>query len=142
METNKTDVVSALIIKDKKILVVKRALKATYFPGMVSLPGGKRENGESISKAVIREILEETGYVIQKVSHKIYTGKAVRDGVTANFYMIRCKIIGKKKVKKDGNTARKLWVKPTTLLESLNKHHFYPELVEATETFFKHEGLL
>jgi len=55
-------VVDALIISDDKILLCKRAADKTYEPGKYCLPGGYVDLDETISEAMVREILEETGY--------------------------------------------------------------------------------
>ncbi|KAA0002406.1 MAG: NUDIX hydrolase [Thermoplasmata archaeon] len=51
--------VDGVIIKDKKILLIKR--KNEPFKGKWALPGGFVEYGETVEDAVIREIKEETG---------------------------------------------------------------------------------
>jgi len=51
--------VSAAIIKDGRILIVRRAGSST--DGPFTLPGGAVETGERLEEAVIREIREETG---------------------------------------------------------------------------------
>lgn len=142
MKIRKTDVVSAVICRNKKILVVKRSSTTHYFPGMLVFPGGKREANESIIEAVKREVLEETGYLVVELAPAVFTGKANRDGVTASFYLIKCEIVGSKTVEKDENAIRKLWVKPETLLISLENHGFYPVLTEFTKKFLADEGLL
>lgn len=48
-----------IIINNKKILLIKR--KNPPFQGMWALPGGFVEYNETTEKAVIREIIEETG---------------------------------------------------------------------------------
>jgi len=50
---------SAAIIKDKKILLIKRSNYSLYFPGHWTLPGGKAEEGEPVNKTIVREIKEE-----------------------------------------------------------------------------------
>ena len=45
---------------DGKILILKRHPKSKTDPGMWELPGGKVENGEHFTDALIREIKEET----------------------------------------------------------------------------------
>lgn len=54
--------------KDNKILIIQRA-KVEKGTDEVKLswafPGGKIENGETKEKAVEREILEETGYIVK-----------------------------------------------------------------------------
>lgn len=54
-------VVDALIIQDNKILLVKRAghLRGG---GKWAIPGGFVDRDETVAEAVMREVLEETGY--------------------------------------------------------------------------------
>lgn len=51
--------VGALVIKDEKVLLVKR--KQPPSEGLWALPGGKVNLGETLQQAAAREILEETG---------------------------------------------------------------------------------
>ncbi len=51
---------SAAIIKDKRILLIKRSMKCSRFPGFWSFPsGGIQPKDSSIEACVIREVLEE-----------------------------------------------------------------------------------
>lgn len=54
--------VSAAIIRDGKVLVVRRARPPAY--GHFTLPGGVVEAGETLAEAAIREVAEETGLAI------------------------------------------------------------------------------
>jgi ADP-ribose pyrophosphatase YjhB (NUDIX family) len=58
--------VSAAIIRDGKVLVVRRARKPAL--NLYSLPGGAVELGETLHEAVMREVLEETQLVIEPVA--------------------------------------------------------------------------
>ncbi len=56
-------VIDALVLKDDKILLVKRAQKFLE-GGKWALVGGYVERGETIQEAVVREVFEETGYKV------------------------------------------------------------------------------
>ena len=51
--------VSAMTLRDGKVLLAKRAKQAGY--GLWSLPGGHIEPGEAARDAALRELAEETG---------------------------------------------------------------------------------
>jgi ADP-ribose pyrophosphatase YjhB (NUDIX family) len=57
--------VSAAIVRDGKLLVVRRARPPAN--GLFSLPGGVVELGEDLRAAVMREVAEETGMTIEPV---------------------------------------------------------------------------
>ncbi len=75
--------VGAIVIKDDKILLVRRAQEPGR--GRFTLPGGYIEQFEPIEETVIREVKEETG-VIAKVSSVV----ALRDQPRAvhNIYVV------------------------------------------------------
>jgi ADP-ribose pyrophosphatase YjhB (NUDIX family) len=54
--------VSAAIIRDGKVLIVRRARPPAR--GMFTLPGGGVEAGETLHEAVIREVREETALTV------------------------------------------------------------------------------
>lgn len=57
--------VRALITdKDGKVLILKRSADSKTNPGKWELPGGKVDQGEPFDKALVREVLEETGLTI------------------------------------------------------------------------------
>jgi ADP-ribose pyrophosphatase YjhB (NUDIX family) len=55
--------VGALIFQDNKILLVERGQEPLR--GYWSLPGGAVEAGELLETALLREVLEETGLLVQ-----------------------------------------------------------------------------
>jgi ADP-ribose pyrophosphatase YjhB (NUDIX family) len=55
--------VSAAILHDGRVLLVRRARNPAQ--GLFSLPGGGVEAGETLFEAVIREVQEETGLLIE-----------------------------------------------------------------------------
>ena len=55
--------VSAAIVRDGKVLLVRRAVPpANHY---YTFPGGRVEYGETLAQAAAREVLEETGLVIE-----------------------------------------------------------------------------
>ena len=69
--------VSAAIIRDGHVLVVRRARPPAY--GLFTLPGGGVEAGETLAEAVIREVREETDLTIEPVALAGYREVIVRD---------------------------------------------------------------
>jgi ADP-ribose pyrophosphatase YjhB (NUDIX family) len=57
--------VSAAIIRDGQVLVVRRARSPAF--GLYTLPGGAVEAGERLTEAVVREVMEETGLRVAPV---------------------------------------------------------------------------
>lgn len=62
-------VVSSLIKKDGKYLLVKKKKNPTHF----ILPGGKIEDGESLENALIRELKEELSIEVTKEQLTYFT---------------------------------------------------------------------
>jgi mutator protein MutT len=50
---------SAILLKDKKILLVKRSDYIKAFPKCWACPGGRADEGETPEQAVVRELKEE-----------------------------------------------------------------------------------
>jgi len=69
--------VSAAIIRDGKVLVVRRARKPAL--AIYTLPGGVVETGETLAEAVTREIREETALAIEPVALAGHREVIVRD---------------------------------------------------------------
>ena len=69
---------SAAIIRDGKVLIVRRARPPAR--GVFTLPGGGVEAGETLHEAVIREVLEETGLVIAPIALAGHREVIARDG--------------------------------------------------------------
>ncbi|MEI8172204.1 MAG: NUDIX hydrolase [Deltaproteobacteria bacterium] len=55
--------VGAVVIKDGKVLLVKRGIAPSK--GMWAIPGGSLKLGETLQEGAEREILEETGVVVK-----------------------------------------------------------------------------
>jgi 8-oxo-dGTP diphosphatase len=82
--------VSAAIIRDGKVLVVRRARQPAL--GIYTLPGGAVETGETLMQAVTREVREETALVIEPVALAGHREAIVRDaqGRIERHFVILC----------------------------------------------------
>ncbi|MDQ0418703.1 8-oxo-dGTP diphosphatase [Croceifilum oryzae] len=80
--------VGAVIQKDGKVLILRR-LPDDFMGGIYELPSGKVEANESLDKALIREVKEETGLDVVAIRSYIdsfdYTGRSGKKSRQFNF---------------------------------------------------------
>ncbi len=57
--------VTAFIVKNNRLLIVRKSKSELFLSGYYEMPGGKVEFGESTEDALLREIKEETGLRIK-----------------------------------------------------------------------------
>jgi 8-oxo-dGTP diphosphatase len=69
--------VGVFVKRNGKILVGKR--KGSHGAGTWALPGGHLEPGESFETCCRREVLEETGLVINNISPVVFTNDVFQD---------------------------------------------------------------
>jgi 8-oxo-dGTP diphosphatase len=69
--------VSAAIIRDGRVLIVRRARPPAH--GVYTLPGGVVELGETLEEAIIREVHEETALTIEPLGLAGYRQAIARD---------------------------------------------------------------
>ncbi|MGA7487147.1 MAG: NUDIX hydrolase [Xanthobacteraceae bacterium] len=81
---------SAAIVRDGKVLVVRRARPPAN--GLFTLPGGVVEVGETLTEAVAREVREETGMAIEPVALAGFRETIMRDagGRVERHFIILC----------------------------------------------------
>lgn len=109
--------VSAAILRDGKVLVVRRARKPAL--GVYTLPGGVVEAGETLHEAVEREVREETGLRIAPVALAGHREVIVHDGDgrVERHFVILCFaarwVAGEPALNEELDDAR--WVAPTEL---------------------------
>jgi 8-oxo-dGTP diphosphatase len=81
--------VSAAIIRDGKVLVVRRARNPAL--NLYTLPGGGVETGETLTEAVCREVREETALSIEPVGlagHREVILRDTQDRVERHFVIM------------------------------------------------------
>lgn len=85
--TRHSDIVYALVQSPAtmKLLVVKNR------GGTWSLPGGKREPGETLQEAAFREVQEEAGAEVG-IGPLVYVSEAEYKGRFATFFVFRCEL--------------------------------------------------
>jgi ADP-ribose pyrophosphatase YjhB (NUDIX family) len=109
--------VSAAIIRDGKVLVARRARGPAL--GVWTMPGGVVEAGETLTEALKREIMEETGMTIEPVVLAGHREVLVRDdgGRLSRHFVIMCFasrwIAGEPKLNDELDDAR--WLRPAEL---------------------------
>ena len=107
--------VSAAIIRDGKVLVVRRARSPAQ--GLYTFPGGAVEIGETLHEAVLREVREETSLTIEPVALAGHREVIRRDaqGRVERHFVILCLaarwLSGDPQLNEELDDAR--WVMPT-----------------------------
>ncbi len=61
MVVPKVDTIAFMVLKEGMLLVEKRSINARTDPGIIAIPGGHVNEGETLEEAVQRELREETG---------------------------------------------------------------------------------
>lgn len=124
--------VSAAIVRDGRVLIVRRA----HFPvgGPFTFPGGVVEIGETLHQAIVREVREETAIEIEPVALAGHREVIVRDagGRVERHFVILCFasrwIAGEPVLNHELAEAR--WLAPSAL-SGLSTTEGLAELVDA-----------
>jgi len=85
--------VKSFVMKDGKLLILKRASNDVQKPTIWEIPGGRLELGEDPREGIKRETKEETGIDVE-VLHPINVRHFVRDdGQTITMLIFLCKAL-------------------------------------------------
>lgn len=132
---------SAAIIRDGKVLVVRRARKPAL--SLYTLPGGVVEAGETLHEAVAREIREETALEIVPLALAGHREAIARDaqGRVERHFVILCFaarwLSGEPVLNDELDDAR--WLDPAELAE-LRTTEGLAEIVAAAVAQIAHRG--
>jgi len=133
--------VSAAIIRDNKVLVVRRARKPAL--NLYTLPGGAVELGESLTDAAAREVREETALAIEPVALAGHREVIMRDarGRIERHFVILCfaaRLLGGELMLNDElDDAR--WIDPSELA-GYRTTEGLAEIVAAAQTLLSRAG--
>lgn len=89
-------IASACVVDNNKVLLVQE--NKEEIKGLWDLPGGKVKSNEDIKQAVIREILEETGYKIELNNILLIQNYVTNKGVLLIIYF-NAKLLDNKQLK-------------------------------------------
>lgn len=109
--------VSACIIRDGKLLIVRRARQPAL--NLYTLPGGVVEAGETLTEAVRREVREETALDVEPLGLAGHREVIVRDGaerIERHFVILSFAarwISGEPSLNEELDDAR--WIRPAEL---------------------------
>jgi 8-oxo-dGTP diphosphatase len=66
-----------LLNDDNQILLIRRSLSDSHLPGLWECPGGKLDQGQDLTHAREREVMEETGLLINLTHPLVYADSYV-----------------------------------------------------------------
>jgi 8-oxo-dGTP diphosphatase len=88
--------VGAVVVEQGRVLLVQRGTEPAK--GQWSIPGGLIDVGESLREAVAREVLEETGLVVEPVELIELLDRIHRDGDRVRYHYViadyLCRVVG------------------------------------------------
>ncbi|MDR1740245.1 MAG: NUDIX domain-containing protein [Synergistaceae bacterium] len=121
-------IVFCFLFKDGKVLLIKRANEP--YKGEITVPGGRKKRGESLRDACAREMLEETGYVLDR-GRMEFVGvlHAYRPGDKMEYlsnYFICDSFTGEMRASDEGEL---LWVDAEESMTLPGVHPFYKRLL-------------
>ncbi len=119
--------VDAIIEKNGEVLLIKR--KNFPFKGAWALPGGFVEIGEDVEKAIVREVLEETGL---DVDIENFQGVYSKPGRDPRGHVVSLCYVAKPRAD----------VKPRGGSDSIEAAFFDIELLKDLELAFDHKRIL
>ena len=113
--------VAATVFRGSKVLLVRRGNEPSK--GMLGIPGGVVELGETAEDAVVREVEEETGILVKPLRVLDIIDSIVRDdegGIRFHYVLIEflCEPIGGE-LRASSDVSDALWA-PLESLEELN----------------------
>jgi len=132
MEDRKYDniSVSAFIYLDGKALIAKREDGDSFLPGYWEQVGGKADPGETQEQAIVREVQEEAGLIIEPVrSYNEYEFTHREKGLMCEYAYI-CKVVGEPTVSLSEEHTDYKWVNPEELEQIRPMSDYMREVIQ------------
>lgn len=129
--------VYAILEKDEKILLMRR-YDTGYQDGNYSLPAGHLDGTETLKKALIREVMEETGVLIDKQDLELahVVNRNAKDGERIDFFFVIRNWQGEPKIMESNKCDEMKWVLKNELPENMA-----PEVKQAVNNIFNNKSI-
>ncbi len=109
-----------IVIKDS-LMLISHEVNTDYY----LIPGGGLEDGETTEECCVREIREETGYIVKPVSHFLTMNEYYEEYQYVSYYFL-CEIIGRSEQNLTVDEIKRglipEWIAPEKMLETYSKH--------------------
>lgn len=117
-----------IVVRDSRMLI-SREVNTDYY----LIPGGGLEAGETLEDCCVREVCEETGYVVKPIRHFLTMREFYEEYEYVSHYFV-CEVIGQAEQNlTDAERQRGLvpeWIDVDKMLEIYSKHNDYAETNE------------
>lgn len=143
-EMNETNAAAAIAIKDGRVLLVREEEGSSHLTGMLGLPSGRLNEGETDLDAAVREFVEETGLTADRKDFVEFSGNIFhasiprKSGEVAKFnwhvYKVK-KFSGE--IKETADNVTPMWVEIPTLEELHNEGKLLPNVLAAIQAAMK-----
>ena len=134
--------VSSFIVKNGKLLILKRDESEEFLPGYWEVPGGSVEVGENIAEAVVREAKEEAGIDViagRLFAHFEFLDRHNQSKVNMNFLCTQNNT-AQEVNPEAGEMNKAAWVE----MDELEKYKMTPNMMDACKKALeevKHHGV-
>ncbi len=129
--------VTAIILRNNKILILKRHENEIAFPGLWTIPGGKVEIGDTVSQTLVREVEEETGLKVVGTPMYAGDGEFTRpDNIHVVALRFACEV-GPGEPKHSDDFTDMAWVGP----DELDNYEIIPSVKKELAAYFSEKGI-